>query len=459
MIRKHPKNNRLRRGIIAVFVALCLVALVGMAAISVDGGLLYLEQRRAQAGADAAAMAAACDLFENYPTDSGRDTGHTAVAAALACATGNGYTNDRTTSAVDVDIPPKSGPYTGLAGYAEVNLTYYMPPAFSSIFGSGPLPIHARAVSRGAWVAPNAGVLVLNLSGKATFNSQGNGAFAESGGPVIVNSNNPSAVLDTGNAATFAPTFDITGGVQLGGGSAFQTTPTPGQIYTGTHPTPDPLAYLPPPPMPAAGTMTQTPNPLGNGQIYTLTPGTYSNLPNFSSGDVVIFKQASAGNGGIYYINGGGFHSTGASLIMDPATSGGMMIYNEPASTSTSEMIKITGNSSGTVNLGPLTNGPYAGVILWEDRNSSVPVEVDGNGNFSILGTFYVAGALLTISGNGATQTGFTDSLGNFVPTGSNSHIGSQYISLDLSLTGNANIGINYSGPDRARTRIITLVE
>jgi hypothetical protein len=458
MIRMLPKNNRVRRGIIAVFVALCLVALVGMAAISVDGGLLYLEQRRAQAGADAAAMAAACDLFENYPSNGGQDKGHTAQSAALACAAGNGYTNDKTTSDIDVDIPPKSGPYAGLYGYAEVNLTYYMPRGFSGVFGSAPIPIHVRAVSRGAWVAPNAGVLVLNLSGKGTFNGQGNGAFTESGGPVIVNSNNPSAVLDTGNATTYAPTFDITGGVQLGGGSAFQTTPTPGQIYTGTHPTPDPLAYLPPPSMPPPGTMTQISIGSGNFQ-YTLSPGTYSNLPNFNSGDVVIFQQASAGNGGVFYINGGGFHSTGASLIMDPTTSGGIMIYNEPASTSTSEMIKITGNSSGTVNLGPLTNGPYAGIVLWEDRNSSVPVEVDGNGNFSILGTFYVAGALLTISGNGATQTGFTDSLGNFVPTGSSSHIGSQYISLDLSLTGNANIGINYSGPDRARTRIITLVE
>src|SRR5947209_1409958 len=56
MIRLLPKNTRGRRGVVALFVAFCLVALIGVVAISVDGGLIYLEQRRAQATADAAAM-------------------------------------------------------------------------------------------------------------------------------------------------------------------------------------------------------------------------------------------------------------------------------------------------------------------------------------------------------------------------------------------------------------------
>ncbi len=174
---------------------------------------------------------------------------------------------------------------------------------------------------------------------------------------------------------------------------------------------------------------------------------------------MVILQQASAnGNGGIFYIDGGGFKSTGATITMDPNTTGGVMIYNAPQSSSTSEKIQITGNASGTVNLSPLTSGPYAGLVLWQDRNSPVDLLVEGNGAFTIDGTFYAAGAKLDINGNGSTTTGYyIDDNGNQVWGAS--RIGSQYISLDLSLGGNGNINIHYMGPNAAKTRIIALVE
>ena len=451
-----------RRAVVVLFVALSLVAIIGVTAVTVDGGLLYLEMRRARATADAAAMAAACDLFANYPTNQGSDPSGTARSAALTVAAGNGYANDGAPSTVTVNIPPTSGPYAGVAGYAEVFVTTKLKRAFSRIWGSDDVPVGARAVARGAWVSPNAGVLILNYQDKASLNSQGNGAFTETGGPVIVNSDNPSAVLDSGNAAMYAPEFDITGGVQLGGNATFATKPTPNQVYLGTHPTPDPLAYLPPPTVPPDGTMTTTNLGSGNTQ-YVLTPGRYTNLPTFTPGDVVILQQASANNaGGIYYIDGGGFKSTGASITMDPNTTGGVMIYNEPASSASSEKIQITGNASGTVNLAPLTSGPYTGMSLWQDRNSNVNALVEGNGSFTITGTFYMAGAQLNVNGNGKTSSGtatgsYTDANGNQV-SGS-SRIGSQYVVNDLSLGGNGNININYSGPKEARTRIIALVE
>jgi hypothetical protein len=59
--------------------------------------------------------------------------------------------------------------------------------------GRHALPVKARAVARGAWIDPNAGVIVLNYSGKGTLNDQGNGAFTDVGAKVIVNSNDPSA--------------------------------------------------------------------------------------------------------------------------------------------------------------------------------------------------------------------------------------------------------------------------
>jgi hypothetical protein len=461
MKRPTTRSDR-RKGVVAVFVAFALTGLLGVVAITIDGGMLYLELRHARTTADGAAMAAACLLFKNYPSEHGLDPRGAAQTAALNVASANGYSNDGTTSTVTVNIPPLSGIYQGQAGYAEVLVQYNVTRAFSRIWGADPLPVHARAVARGGWVKPNAGVLILDYTDKATLNAQGNGAFTEIGGPVIVNSNNPSATLITGNATMTSPEFDITGGVQLGGNNSFQTSPKANQIFTGTHPTPDPLAYLPPPTVPPDGTMTVTSLGMGNNQ-YVLTPGTYTNLPTFGPGDVVILQQASANNaGGIFYINGGGFKSTGASITMDPATTGGVMIYNVPASTANSEKLQITGNPGGTVNLAPLSSGPYAGMSLWQDRNSSVPMLVEGNGSFTITGTFYAAGADLYINGNGKTSTGtitgsYVDDQGNLVQGGS--RIGSQYIVNNLSLGGNGNISIKYAGPDVARTRIIALVE
>lgn len=446
-----------RKGVVAVFVAVMLTGLVGVAALSLDGGLVYLHLRQARTTADAAAMAAACELFENYPKYQGLDGKGSAQQAALTIAKGNGYENDGTVSKVEVHIPPISGTYAGRPGYVEVKVIYQMTRAFSRIWGTEPIPIHARAVARGAWVGSSAGVIILDYDDKASLNAQGNGAFTETGGPVIVNSNNPSAVLVSGNGKMIAPEFHITGGVQLGGNATFETAPVPGKIYTGMHPTPDPLAYLPPPPIPPDGIMTVTNLGQGNKR-YTLTPGRYSNLPTFNTGDEVILKQASAGGQGIYYIDSGGFKSTGATITMDPNTTGGVMLYNAPSGTNNSQKIQITGNPAGTVNLSPLTDGPYAGIVLWQDRTSPVDVLLEGNGNFSIRGTFYAAGAKLNINGNAKMDTGFfLDEQGAKIYGAS--RIGSQFISKNLSLGGNGNIFIRYFGPEVARTRIITLVE
>ncbi len=451
----HPRSAHLqsrRRGAVAVLVALCLTALVGVTAIAIDGGVLQSEWRHAQATADASAMAAACVLYQKYPTLSPSGQDSDAVTAALNQAAANGYTNDGTSSTVVVNVPPKSGPYQNTKGYAEVIVTFYQQRFFGRIFGADPIPVKARAVARGAWTKPNIGVLILDYDDQSSLNAQGNGAFTETGGPVIVNSNDPNAFVDMGNGTMIAESFHITGGLKLGSSATLETQPEPNQIFLGEHPTPDPLAYLPEPTMPPLGTITETALASGNKQ-YVLTPGTFTNLPQFNTGDVVIFQQASAGNGGIYYINGGGFKSTGATLMMDPATSGGMMLYNNPQSTAQSEKLQITGNSAGSVILSPLTDGPYSGMMIWQDRDAVNEVLVEGNGEFTVKGTFYAAGAKLNVNGNGGTTTGDT---GQVIQ---GSTIGSQYVSNNLSLGGNGNVLINYFGPEAAKVRILTLVE
>jgi hypothetical protein len=444
-------------------VAVCLLLMIpAVVALVVDGGVLLTERRRAQATADAAAMAAACVLYDNYPVDQGLGKVGNPSGAALAVASANGYTNDGVTSSVTVNIPPQSGIYAGLPSYVEVIVTYFQGRAFSSFLGTGTMPVRARAVARGAWVPGNNGILVLAYAGKGTLSIQGTGAMTASGGKVIVNSNNPSASMDTGTGTIQAPEFDITGADTITGGGQMLTSPVPNNILTGVHPTPDPLAYLPVPSQPASAVVVTQGNNLAptyknasytlpNGttntynNIYIMTPGSYGGpsdprLPNFTNGDLVIFQQASAGGGGIYYLDAGGFTANGADLIMDPTTSGGIMIYN--AGTGTNDGINIAGNSNGYVNLSGPTNGIYEGLTFFQARNATEPLQIAGNGAFTIAGTIYAANALVKITGNGGLA-----------------NIGSQYVSLDLSLGGNGNVNINYQGPKVARTRILTLVE
>lgn len=444
-----------REGIVIALVALSLLAVMSVVAIAVDGGVLLNRRRDAQSAADAAAMAAACVLYSEYPESQGSDDSNNARNAALTVAAQNGYTNDEGgATTVTINIPPASGPYAGKAGYAEVIVTYSQPRYFSRTLGADNIQIGARAVARGAWTGNGIGVLVLNYTGKSALNSQGNGSFTETGGSVIVNSNHDSAVVDSGNGIMRADRFFITGNASVnGGGAQFETSPIPNQVFVGVHPTPDPLAYLPVPAVPPDGSIEVTNIGSGNKQ-YVLTPGRFDNLPVFNTGDIVIFKQASANeNGGIYYIESGGLQSTGATLTMDPTTSGGIMIYNEAISNVQSDKINITGNAAGSVNLSPLTEGPYQGMMLWQRREATVSAEVSGNGSFSITGTLYMPSALLSVTGNGGTFAG-DDGIEI-----EGARIGSQFIVQDLSLGGNGNIYLKYKDSPAVPARILSLVE
>ncbi len=437
MLVRSPRRPH-RRGQVIILIAASLTVIMGILAISLDGGMLHDNRRRLQAAADAAALSGGAELFRYYPliihpTNPQNDPYGAAAAAATAAATAHGYTSGNGSSTVAVHVPPATGAFAGKKGYIEVVITYNQPRYFSSVWGTQKLPVTARAVSAGRWAGSGNGIICLDPIRQNSLDASGNGSVRVTGNAnVVVNSSDPaSAARATGGGGVTAAAFMITGGVS----GQFN-----GPVTTGSPPIPDPLRYLPPPPMPPNGTMIT--ESLGNGnKKYTLSPGRYVNLPLFNVGDQVVLKQASAGGGGIYYIDGGGFKSTGATITMDPTTSGGVMIYNAPSGTQASQGIEITGNSAGSVYLSGLTSGPYAGILFFQDRTSPVAMSVSGSGSFNLIGTFYCANALLQVSGQGDAT------------------IGSQYISRTLSLSGGGNVKIDYSDEGTARVREVRLVE
>ncbi|MGA7497119.1 MAG: pilus assembly protein TadG-related protein [Isosphaeraceae bacterium] len=156
-----------RRGMVTTQVVLVSLSffIIPWLALVADGGLLLVERRHAQATADAVALAAASDLYAYWNTNHGTDPSGTALASALGVASANGYTNDGTTSKVTVNISPakySGGPNAGttlLPGYVEATVTWYQQRVFSGFFGSGAIPVSARAVAGVVQGPPRVGLV------------------------------------------------------------------------------------------------------------------------------------------------------------------------------------------------------------------------------------------------------------------------------------------------------------
>jgi Flp pilus assembly protein TadG len=414
-----------RRGVVAVIVAVGLVSIVGVTAVVVDGGLLRDNRRKVQAGTDAAALAAAADLYTKYATNWGKDPTNSASTSAFATAAANGYTNDTTNSVVTVNIPPLTGLFAGKDGYAEVYIEYKQKRGFSGVFGQGNLPVKTRAVSRGAWTTFRNGIIVLDPDDPNAFNSNGATTVTVKGASINVNSTAPDGTIATGGGTITGDDIFLSGspGYTTSGGSTIT-----GNITSNSKPIPDPLAYLPEPDYNTMTNQSNTKKQLSGNQTYILYPGVYH-------GGISITGQANVYMmPGIYYMHGGGFSYTGQGTL----TALNVMIYNDPLSSS--DVINISG--LGAVNIMPMTTGLYAGISFFQDRESTNTMTVSGNGNMYITGTFYVAGGMLKITGNGS---------GNV--------IGAQYISNWLNLGGNGEIIIDWNASPTARIRQIGLVE
>ena len=94
-----------------------------------------------------------------------------------------------------------------------------------------------------------------------------------------------------------------------------------------------------------------------------------------------------------------------------------VIIYSEAGNFS------LSGN--GNITLSPPSSGTYQNVLWFQNRSVTAGVSISGNGNLSIQGALYAAGATVSITGNGN---------GNI--------IGSSIVAKKLSLGGNGTFAI-----------------
>ena len=419
-------NKNRRRGNVIVMCAVSLVMIVAVTALSVDGGMLLDKRRTLQATTDAAALAAAGEFVTNYRTDLGTDPKGTARQAAYDACAQNGFV-DGVNCSVTVNIPPKSGPFTGKPAHAEVLIAYDQPRFFARIFADDKVPVGSRSVARGKWVAIKNAIITLNPTGKGSLNAAGNGNITVQGANIQVNSNNSEAMIANGNGFMQATEFDVTGGapgyITPGGGQFV------GPIVTYSEPIPDPLRYLPPP-NPATMVVRETRRLQMSGGNKVIQPGVYmGGISITGKADLTMLP-------GIYYMQCGGFSYGGQGSL----TAVGVMIYSAPCSNS--DVIDISGQ--GNITMSPPTDGTYKGISIWQERSSTNTVSISGSATaaMNITGTFYVAGGLLKVTGNGSQQT-----------------IGSQYISYDLNLGGNGSYFCSWNPNLDPGKRELRLVE
>jgi hypothetical protein len=424
-----------RRGAVLAQVVVALTLILGVAALVLDGGLLLDRSRSAQAGADASALAAAEDLFVNYPTNGGSDPNGSAAARALTVAAANGWPNDGTTSIVTVNIPPKSGAFTDpkkYPGYVEVIFQWNEASNFSAIWGGQSVPVRARSVARGQWAPADPAFLMLNLHAAQALTLSGGASISSSGGSVVVNSDSGAAAVLTGGAAV---SVAAPGKVYVTGGWSGLA----GLLPVSASPLPDPLRFIPPvDPI----TLPVRTWPSNGGTIY---PGRYIGSCQVSGSAIIMLAgegvpDPNAGNApirpgqAIYYFDGGQLSSSGGSGFV---SNGGVLICLAPSGSGNG--LNISG--SGTLNITPQTAGPYAGMSFFQARGSSAPVALSGSANASSKwsGTFYAPSAPVTISGSGVLGT-------------------AQIVCDTLTLSGQASASADYLAP-KAKIRHLQLVE
>jgi Flp pilus assembly protein TadG len=432
------------RGQVLVLFAGGLLALLLIAALAFDVGMMLVERRDEQDAADAAALAGARYVL----TDEIQ-----ARATAREIAQINGYDDADANEIVNVYIPAIHGRYAGLPGFIEVQIEATRASIFGGVIGKANWPIGAFAV------ATNSQNLTFPFSMLA-LNPTACKAIAVSGGGVVEANANIQSNSNGSGCAGDPVGFSRTGGATINVNAPDATCRVVGEfldqgsgppidctITENSFALPDPLRNLGAPAKPAlaapmdplghtklppdycpgatpkAPSETQ-PKPCdvgGNGSSYAnlawiLHPGLYPHGLSVSNGAKAYLLP------GVYWIGGGGVDVGGGGSIVTVATAadanvnpslatwgGGVLVYNSKLPTIPGGPFSL--NSNGAVmKLKPLNlpttdaNHIFNTMVIYQDRTVTSPITLNGSASTTIVeGIIYAPAAQIKLNGNGGT--------------------------------------------------------
>jgi putative Flp pilus-assembly TadE/G-like protein len=442
---RHDRGRE--RGQILVLFAGGIVALLIIAALAFDVGMLLVERRAEQNAADAAALAGARYVITNPAK---------AEAAARQIAKANGFDDADPNQVVTVHIPPIHGRYVGFAGFIEVEIEGTKASIFGGIIGRPDWDVGVMAVATNrqdltfpfSMLALNpTACKAINVSGggiveaHANIQSNSNGADCSPGAPVGFSRTGGSTINVDAPDATCRVVGEL-----LDQGSGSMTC----DIAQNSFALPDPLRNLAAPAKPplaaamsqvghtkappdfcpgATGSKAPSETQIkpcdvgGNGSAYAnlawiLRPGEYPHGIAVTNGAKAYLLP------GIYWLGGGGLSVSGNGSIFtiaDPSGAnanislavwgGGVMFYNTTLPTIAGGAWSLNSNGA-TMKLKdldlPLTdpNSIYNHIVLFQDRTVTTSVTLNGSSSTTVVeGIIYVPGGQVKLNGNGGTLT------------------------------------------------------
>ena len=402
------------RGQVLVLFAGGVLALLVVAALAFDVGMLLLERRDQQDAADAAALAGARFIFE---ADCNAGTGWActrARAAATAVALENGFDDADAAQSVQVHIPAIHGRYDRLPNFVEVEIGSQRPSIFAGVLGKTQWPVGTFAVATNDnHLEFPFSMLALNPTACKAIMVNGQGEV-EAFGNIQSNSNGSEAgcggigLSRTGGGEINIIADDATcrsaGTIQNQGSGTMTCAQAPGSFSL-----PDPLGGLPEPTKPGLAAPVQkightvaiqarcpgaTPPPTetqttgcdlaGNsgtarGTAWLLSPGLYP-------AGLSIDNQAKAYLlPGIYWIGGGGLAVNGdASLITVDSLATATAMNSRPVTT---QPCWEPGGSCKT-----LWDSNGGGVLFYNSKlptKAGGPIDIGGGGGVLFVKAFF----------------------------------------------------------------------
>lgn len=396
LIARITTLHRSETGQVLVLWAFGLLAIIGLAALTIDVGYGYNAKAKAQSAADSAAYAAALA----YLLEGSSDTA--AAATAYEWAANNGYSNSDADTTVVVNIPPESGPHAGDTFFVEVIIEDQEGTYFADVVGTEFWDIVSRSVATSDTMPKPYSIITLNsnvceateIEGNVLITIDGAGTFTQSNCPTNAFHSQGSIIVDTEDN-------DVVGGWQAGG----TVDPPPSSAY----PIIDPLGSVPEP-LPPTGPVRTCPTYSGPASVVVLEPGVYNckiDPPGqwgveFQPGDYLITGGLTVNGGGnvtfgagVYTFRGDGVELTGNGTI----TSDEAMLFIEEGA------IKLTGTGDMTFNAPE--DGTYEGIAIFQARDNTNEVVITGNSVQDGWGTLYAPEAPIDFSGNASTSFQF----------------------------------------------------
>jgi Flp pilus assembly protein TadG len=352
-----------------VLTALALTSLLGMAAFSVDVGVMFNAKRVLQTAADAGAIAGASEYSYSDVT-----------AAAKAATTQNGMTDGSNGVTITVNNPPSSGSHAvgganASSSAVEVIASRAVPTIFMKVFGLSTMTVTARAVA--AFGPASSCIYALDTSG-VDVGMNGNGDLNMPDCGVLINSSSSNALDMVGNTTLTAKSIGIVGNYNTNGGE----TPKP---ITGVLPVSNPLAYLKAPDFTVTSCLAD-PSPKN---AVTLGPAT--------AGGTVCYNGLSMTSHAAVWLNPGVYVINGAlSMAGQASISGtGVTIYLAPPNGS----LSLTGGSSIDIIAPNDKSNPYNGIAIFQAPSDTNDMTVNGNSGSTLEGIIYAPSATLSFSG------------------------------------------------------------